>query len=217
MAAYSTPIAMQGKNPGEIYIPALQRSFQQIELREDDVHDTEDIPSGAIAADTKFQLFQAISDKNEQHTSLKQPRKIPAGDEAAIFRIGFHVRGATGNARASFSDIQKVIENGVLQVKFNRRIITEGPAIKYQSGYGLGGYSDESGATAVSVGVASAAAAPTLFVPQQLMDNDDLNGMLFFPSAGWLPSGFSYVVPTLGAALTFSVFMRAVLKSPLGK
>lgn len=207
-------IAVPGKNPGEVYIPALGKSFQQIELREDDIYDTIETDTGLIGLGTQYKFFLNLSNKNEQHTNLPTPRRINSGDEAAIFRIGFHPREATGNLLPVFNDYRKVIGNGWLEVIFNRRLITNGPVVKYPSGYGMAGYSDETGATAVSVGVPSAAAAPTLFVPQQLKDDDDLKVRLVFLDAAWTTS---YTAATLGGRQTDSVFLHGVMKNPLGK
>src|SRR5271166_5379626 len=155
-AAGGAPVAVPTKNPGEVFIPALGKSFQQIELREDDIHDVIYVPAGTIAAGAEYILFRDIQNKNEQHTSLGTSKRIPAGDEAAVFRIGVYPRGAIGNTISAFSDLKKVTENGALFLNFNKRQITIGPLLKYQSGYGYGGYSDETGATAFAVGVASA-------------------------------------------------------------
>lgn len=212
-------VAIPTKNAGELYIPALGKTVQQVELREDDVYDTVQI-AGAIAAGTEYEFFRDIQNKNEQHTNIPQSRRIQAGDEVAVFRIGVHPRGRLGATHAALVDIAQVIENGHLDLRFNRRIITSGPAIKYPTGYGLSGFSDLGAATpgqaGMSVGVPSVAAAPTLFVPQQLKDNDDIVCKLRFPGASWAAS---YAPPSVGAApgLAVSVFLRGVIKSPLGK
>ena len=204
------PVAVPGKEPGEVVIPALGRSFKQIELREDDIYDTVQVASGSISAGTELVLFRDLTDKNEQHTSLKASRRIPAGDEAAVFRVGVHVRQALGNDVPATSDHLKLYENGLFDLKFNRRQVTIGPLLKYQSGYGLAG--NASGTT--SNGVPSAAAAPTLFVPQQLKDDDDINGKFIFPGGAWITS---YTAPSLGARNILSAFLHSVIKSPLGK
>lgn len=211
-------IAVPTKNPGEVFIPALGRSFQQVELREDDVYDTIAVLAGAQAAGTEYIFFRDIANKYENDTNLPQSRRINAGDEVAVFRVGLHPRESVGNTLPAFADYRKIFSTASLEVKFNRRVITEGPAIKYPTGYGLGGFSDETGATAVSVGVPSSAAAPTLFVPQQLKDNDDLNGRLRFPDgSAWLSSTITYTAPTLAGAVRVSLFLHGVMKAPLGK
>jgi hypothetical protein len=208
------PVAIPTKNAGEVYIPALGKTFQQIELREDDVYDTILVSAAAQAAGTEYIYFRDITNKNEQDCNLPNSRRIQAGDEAAVFRIGLHPRECVGNTLPAFNDYRRIFGSAHLEVKFNRRIITTGPAIKYPSGYGMAGFSDETGATAVSIGVPSVAAAPTLFVPQQLKDDDDLQGKLRFPDAQWI-SG--YTVPTIANTVRVSLLLHGVLKNPLGK
>lgn len=208
--ANNMPIAIPGKEPGEVIIPALGRSFKQIELREDDIYDTVQRASGSVSAGTELVMFRDLTDKNAQHTSLKASRRIPAGDEAAVFRVGVHVRQYLGNDGPTTPDLLKLYENGILELKFNRRQVTEGPLLKYQSGYGFAGNATGT----ASNGVPAATAAPTLFVPQQLKDDDDINGKLIFPDAAWITS---YTAPTLAARNIISVFLHAVIKSPLGK
>ena len=211
------PIAVPTKNPGELFIPSLGKTFQQVELREDDVYDTVQLTAAAIAAGTEYEWFRDIQNKNEQHTNIPNPRRIAAGDEVGVFRIGVHPREAVGDTLPSTKDVKKVFGNAHLLLKFNKRIIADGPAIKFPSGYGLSGQSNEVAAAGLmhaSVGVPSVAAAPTLFVPQQLKDNDDITAKLRFPNASWATG---YVVPTLDTGLLVSIFLRGVIKSPLGK
>lgn len=213
-------IAVPTQNPGELYIPALGKTFKQVELREDDVFDTVEVygtalgATGTIAAGRELKFFDTVTNKNEQHTNLPRQGKIQAGDEVAVFRIGLHPREAIGNDLPLFNDYRKVLGNAQLELKFNRRVIASGPAIKFPSGYGMGGFSDETGATAVSVGVPSAAASPTLFVPQQLKDSDDIVGKLRFPDASWYTT---YTAPSLGSRMAISLLMHGVMKAPLGK
>lgn len=210
-------IAVPTKNPGELFIPALGKTFQQVELREDDIYDTVQLKAGAIAAGTEYEFFRDIEQKYEQHSNVPQARRIAAGDEVALFRIGLHPREAQGNVLPNSADIKKVFGNAHLLLKFNRRVITDGPAIKYPSGLGLSGSSNEVAAAGLqftSVGVPSVAAAPTLFVPQQLKDNDDITAKLRFPNAAWAAG---YVVPATADDLLVTLFLHGVIKSPLGK
>lgn len=206
-------IAIPTNKPGEVYIPALGKTFQQIELREDDVYDTVLISSGS-QANLVYTFWRDIQNKDLQDCNLPNPSRIQSGDEVAIFRIGIHPRESVGNTLPVFADYRKVIGQAHLEVVFNRRPITSGPIVKYPSGLGMGGYSDETGSTAVSIGVPSVAAAPTLFVPQQLKDDDDVKSKLRFLPASWI-SGFTEAV-TAGT-LRVSLFLHGVMKNPLGK
>jgi hypothetical protein len=219
-------IAVPTGNPGELFIPALGKKFQQVELREDDIYDTVRVLPGAVTAGTEYEFFRDIQNKNEQHTNLPQSRRIQAGDEVAVFRIGLYPRNKVGATHATSSDIAQIVDNAHFVLKFNRRIISDGPALKFPSGYGLSGASDLGAASAgnqfVSLGVPSVAAAPTLFVPQQLKDNDDIICKLRFPSASWVDNAapaVSYNDPTIASVdgVLVSTFLRGVIKSPLGK
>ena len=209
-----SPIAVPTKNAGKVYIPALGKSFQQIELREDDHYDTILVASSTQNAGQEYFWFRDTTNKNEQDCSLPTPKRIQSGDEVAVFRVGVHPRECVGNTLPVFNDYRKVLGTAHVELKFNRRIITTGPVIKYPSGYGIGGFSDENAATAVSVGVPSVAAAPTLFVPQQLKDDDDLAGKLRFPGADWI-SG--YAVPVMAGSMRVTMLLHGVMKAPLGK
>ncbi|MDE2022258.1 MAG: hypothetical protein KGI71_05110 [Patescibacteria group bacterium] len=219
----ATPLVVPTKNPGEFFIPSLNKTFSQVELREDDAYDTVELNTGLLAKGAEFQLFQNVQNKNEQHTNMPQPRRIQSGDELTVFRIGVHPREARGNDMSVFTDYRKVIGNAQLELKFNRRLITSGPVVKYPSGYGLYGFSNEAagaGQAAASIGMPSMAAAPVLVVPQVLKDTDDIYMKIRFPDAAWLPvvtGGTAYTAPTLGAELLVSGFLRGLVKSPLGK
>lgn len=211
-------IAVPTSKPGELFIPALGKAIQQVELREDDVYDTVFIPAAAIANGTEFIFFRDIQNKNDQHCNLPQSGRIAAGDEVAVFRVGVHPREGIGNVLTAFADYKRLVANAALDLRFNRRIISQGPVVKYPSGYGLSGFSNEvaaAGIAAASIGVPSVAAAPTLFVPQQLRDNDDIQCKMRFNDAAWVPGG--YTAPTMGSAMAVSLFLRGVIKSPLGK
>lgn len=213
------PVAVPGSKPGELIIPALgNKVIQQVELREDDVYDTVFIAAGAIANGTEYVFFRDIANKNDQHCNLPQAGRIAAGDEVAVFRVGLHPREAIGNTLTPFADYKRLVGNASLDLRFNRRIITTGPVVKYPSGYGMAGFSNEAaaaGIAAASIGVPSVAAAPTLFVPQQLRDNDDIQCKMRFNDAAWVTGG--YTGPTTTAAMAVSLFLRGVIKSPLGK
>lgn len=212
-------IAVPTGNPGELFIPALGKKFQQVELREDDVYDTVQVATGPVTAGTEYEFFRDLQNKNEQHTNLPQARRIQAGDEVAVFRIGLYPRNRLGATPAAMGDILQIVDNAHFILKFNRRVITDGPALKYPTGYGVSGFSNTAAAVgqeAVSLGVPSIAAAPTLFVPQQLKDNDDIICKLRFPAAAWATN---YNDPSLAGAdgVAMTTFLRGVIKSPLGK
>lgn len=211
----ASPTAIPGKNPGELFIPALNKTILQTESREDDVYDTVEQASGAVTAGAKLSAFKTITNKNNQHTNLSTPRRIASGDEFFMNRIGCHIRQATANTIATDSDILLVAENVDVSFKLGRRLVTEGPLIKYQSGYGVVGMTNRNNTGVVTIGVASYAAAPQLLVVQPVTDQDDLIADLFFSDNSWITGGSK--MPTTTNATYITVFLHGVIKSPLGK
>ena len=58
----ASPIAIPGKEPGELFIPALGKTIKQTESREDDVYDTVETAT-AITSGLKYSAFKTITDK----------------------------------------------------------------------------------------------------------------------------------------------------------
>jgi hypothetical protein len=198
-----------------LYIPSAGRSIQQTESREDDVYDTVEQASGAVTAGAKQSAFKTITNKNNQHTNLTTIRRIAAGDEFFMNRVGCHIRQATANTLATDSDILLVAENADFSFKLGKRLVTEGPLIKYQSGYGMVGMTNRNNTGLVTIGVASYAAAPQLLVVQPITDTDDLIADVFFNDNSWIAGGSK--LPTLANAVYITVFLHGVIKSPLGR
>lgn len=211
----ASPIAIPGKNPGELYLPQLNKTIAQTESREDDVYDTVEQLSGAATAGTKLSAFKTITNKNNQHTNLTTIRRIAAGDEFFMNRVGCHVRQAMGNTVAVDSDVILAAENMDLSFKLGRRLVTEGPLLKYQSGYGVVGMTNRNATGIVTIGVASYAAAPQLLVVQPVTDTDDLIADIFINDNSWINGGSA--MPTFTNKTYVTVFLHGVIKSPLGK
>lgn len=222
MAALATP----GKEPGTLNIPALGRTIKLVEWREDDFYDTVHIgpdfaaAAAAVAAGSSYEFFRDLANKNLAHTNLRTARRIPAGSEFIMARVGVVPNQSFGNVLTLPSDLVKVAYAATLTFKINDRLITEGPLYKYQSGYGVtGGFFPALAAGAqveaglATIGVPSAAAAPNLMVAQPVMDDDDLVATIDFKSNSWADGA---VQPTiLGMGVTLS--LHGFIKKPQGK
>lgn len=68
-------IAIPTNKPGEVYIPALGKTFQQIELREDDVYDTVLVSAGS-QANLTYTFWRDIQNKDLQDCNLPNPSCI---------------------------------------------------------------------------------------------------------------------------------------------
>lgn len=211
----ATPIAIPGKNAGELYIPSAGKTILQTESREDDIYDTVEQASGAVTTGAKLNAFKNITSKNAQHTNLTTARRIGSGDEFYMNRVGCHIRQATANTIAVDSDILLVAENVDFLFKLGKREVTSGPLIKYQSGYGVVGMTNRNNTGLVTIGVASYAAAPQLLVVQGVTDNDDMIADFQFSDNSWITGGTK--MPTTTNATYITVFLHGVVKSRLGQ
>lgn len=203
------------KNAGEFYIPALGRTVQLIEWREDDFMDTVTQPLGAVTAGTSLELFRDLTSKNVQHCNLKTARRIPAGSEFVMNRVGVLIHQAFSNTITVLADVLKVAYNASLTFKINDRLIVEGALYKFSTGYGIVGSSTENNVSLATTGVASAAAAPQLLVAQPVKDDDDLNGTVDFKSDSWITG--AAVMPTLAGRVLISTILHGLIKKPQGK
>lgn len=209
------PVAVPTKNAGELFIPALGKTIQQVEWREDDFYDTVQTDSVTPTAGSTFEYFRDLSNKNLQHTNLKTPRRIPSGSEFIMTRVGLVPNQALGNTLLSDSDVTKLAYAATLTFKINDRLITEGPVYKYQSGYGVTGSTTRTDTGVVTIGVPSAAAAPNLLVAQTIKDDDDLVATLEFKSNSWISGGAS--MPTFSSRPAVTLMLHGLIKKPQGK
>lgn len=203
------------KNAGEFFIPALGRTVQLIEWREDDYFDSVTQASGAVTAGTSLELFRDLSNKNLQHSNLKKQRVIPAGSEFVMNRVGVLIHQCFSNTVPVVADILKVAYNSSLTFKINDRLICEGPLYRFSTGYGVTGATTENAVSLATVGVASVQSAPTLLVAQPVKDDDDLNGTIDFKSDSWITG--SAVMPTLAGRMVLTCVLHGLCKKPQGK
>lgn len=211
----ATPIVTPGQNAGELVIPSLGKTIKLVEWREDDFYDTVQ-PSGVSpTAGSSLEFFRDLNSKNIQHTNLKTPRRIPAGSEFILTRIGVVPNQALGDTLLTDSDIVKLAYAASLTFKINDRLISEGPLYKFQSGYGVQGSTTRTTTGVVTLGVPSAAAAPNLLVAQTIKDDDDLQATLDFKDNGWINGGSA--MPTFSARPGVTLMLHGLIKKPQGK
>lgn len=166
------------------------------DFRESDKYDTIVIPANTvIAAGTEFQFFSDLNLKNSTDTNLKTARKLSAGESMVLDRIGLYFRLATGNTTTFPRDLKKVFENSYYRLRINEILQDEGPAVKFPSGYGIYGQTNENDQGIVSIGVPATASAARLVKKQMLNQNHELEGVLRFDARNWAVS------PGAGSAL----------------
>lgn len=202
------------KTAGEYFIPALNKTIQLVEWREDDFYDTVTRTAGAVTAGTSLVLFRDLASKNIQHCNLRTQRRIPSGSEFIINRIGVVIQQCFSNTLVALGDILKCAYDASLTFKINDRLVTEGPLFKFSTGYGVVGSSTENNVTIATTGVASAAAAPQLLVAQPVNDKDDLNGTIDFLDDTWITN--AAVMPTLAGRVTLQCMLHGLVKKASG-
>jgi len=156
------------------------------DFREGDKYDTIGIPTGTVQPGTEFQFFLNLQGKRLTDTNLKTQSKLSAGESMVLDRIGLYVRSSTGVAFPPPQDIKSIMDNAFYRLEINGLLQDEGPAIKFPSGYGLYGQTQESGQGIVSVGVPATASAARLIKKQLLNQNHELLGRFIFDQRPWL-------------------------------
>lgn len=159
------------------------------DFREGDKYDTIAVPSGSITLGTEFVFFQDLQGKRSVDTNLRTPAKLSAGESMVLDRIGLYIRSSTGLTFPAPQDFKTILDNAYYSLKINDILQDEGPAIKFPSGYGIYGMTNESGQGIVSVGVPATASAARLIKKQLLNQNHELRGVLQFSQRQWLTQG----------------------------
>lgn len=200
--------------PGLFRDPADPNDIINIrDFREGDKYDTIAIPTGAIQAGQQFQFFQNIQGKLDVDCNLRTPSKLSAGESMILDRIGLAVRSSTGLSFPPPQDYKSVIENSFYQLLINRLIQDEGPSIKFPSGYGFYGQTNENNQGIVSIGVPATASAARMVKKQLLNQNHELQGLMTFQQRNWLTQGAQ--APFTAVNILPSVTVQSAQQSPV--
>lgn len=205
-------MAVSQVSPGNFFIPELGKTIKITDVRQDAFFDTEEQVSGAITSGSKLDIFKDLSNKNKHHTNLTNERRIPGRNKFNLLRVGVHVRQAWGNTIPSGSDTLKVYEAGALSFSINTRLVTEGPLLRYQSGYGVTGATTATDTSILTLGTPSQVAAPKFIAAHPVDDTDDLACDIRFDHNTWMTTT---TMPTLAAASLISVFLDGIVEKPI--
>lgn len=202
---------------GVYEVEGVGTRIRLIEWRAGSFYDSVAFAAAAITPGTNQNLFQNLQNKNRQHTNMdNNSGRLPALTELICNRIGVHFTQAVGDVVTVDEDIIKLSHAAYMQVFVNQdRRIADAPLYTFQSGYGVVGTTTRNNTGVVTVGVASAAAAPQLLVAQPIGPNDALTGKIQIDdAAGWLGGG--YANPALANQNVVSVFLDGLIKKPQG-
>jgi len=201
--------------PGKFYNALTGKVIMIIEWREDDKYDTTYLGAGAVAAGTTRNFFRDLQNKERIDTNFTTPRRLPAGEEMILDRIGVKVPMAFGNVLSPPADHKRLLENAYLTFQINRKDVAEGPLTKFPPGYGLAGNTVETNQGIVSNGVPSTAAAAKLIREQYITTDHDLDAVLTFWDRIWA-TGAAFM-PTTTTAMVVQVFLHGLIKAAATK
>lgn len=169
------------------------------DFREGDKYDTVSVAPGVQEPGTEYIFFQNFQQKREVDTNLKTPTKLSSGESMILDRIGLYIKSSTGITFPSPQDYKTIVDNAYYRLNINGLLQDEGPAVKFPSGYGLYGSTQENAQGIVSIGVPATASAARLIRKQLLNQNHELEGKLTFFARQWLtasPATFPSVQST---------------------
>jgi hypothetical protein len=199
------------------------------DFRESDKYDTIVIPADqSITAGTEFYFFADLNQKRSTDTNLMTQRKLSAGESMVLDRIGLYFRLAVGNETTKPRDLKKTFENSYYSLRINEILQDEGPSVKFPSGYGIYGQTNETDSGIVSIGVPATASAARLVKKQLLNQNHELNGTLRFDARNWavspgagsamgpLPANYP-IVPILDVPVMITNYLHGLIRAAVTK
>lgn len=211
-------------NPGRFLDTATGQVLNIAEYREDDKYDSIFLPDTTIEYGSQYIFFRDISQKRPIDTNFTQTSRLSAGEEMVVDRVGLYVRHVIGGSYAN-SGLEQllIIENAFFRVEVNQLLLIEGPAFKFPSGYGVGGYSADDSVNNYGIGVPSTAAAAKLVKSQTLTSKHEVNGYLVFYNRDWItnepdgPDHVDSIVLSTAPGTIVTAFLHGLIKAAVSK
>jgi len=218
MTAKASLVPVKGQ-PGVFFNRLTGKKIHIVDWREDDKYDTIYLPPGPISPGTAKSFFRDLEGKELIDTNFSTPRRLPAGEEMILDRIGIQIPMSFGNVLVPPEDIKRVAENGYLVFKINRKDVAEGPLLKFPSGYGLSGMTNLENDGVLSVGVPSTAAAAKLVREQSLTSDHEVEGVVQFFDRHWLSRGpiNGFGPPALKTGVIVRLLLHGLIKAAATK
>jgi len=137
----------------------------------------------AFASGQQFTFFRDLANKELSATNFTQQRRISRGEEFDIKTIGLHISplNTTWHASTGFGDpidFAWMVQNMYLNIRINKKDVSEGLAMFYPSGYGAVGSPNQAASNVCTNGVASPAAVRPLYKTISINSDHDVEGVL---------------------------------------
>lgn len=214
---------LRATNQTGVYeIEGLGTTIRLLEWRAGSFYDSVRFEAGPQTPGVQQYLFQNLQGKNRQWTNLdNNAGRLPALNELIVNRVGAHVPQSIANIVLKDADIIKFATAAYMRVSVNQtRIIADAPLYTFQSGYGLVGNTNRNDTGLVTIGVASAAAAPQLLVAQPIGPNDSIGSDSYITmySNNWLAAELTAaeeaLMPSFETIVACTVFLDGLVKKP---
>lgn len=206
------------EQPGRLYLPASNSVIQQDQSYEGSLYDCVEFTTFADGT-TKYP-FKDQTDKSLNKTNLNQAKRIPSYSKLKLQRVGVHVSQWVGTAATSALDTLAAYEMISLSFTLGKtNLIAEGVLLHFQSGLGVTGSSVVNNFSALTLGVASQAAAPRLLQEADINDKVDMNCTL--QAGNNLYMGTDDTNPTMagngtGTHIEIRTDLHGIVTRPLG-
>ena len=218
--------------PGKFYLDETGKTYNITSIREDDFYDTIIMLAGAVTSGKTYLSFDNITGKPKHLCNMNINRKLPGRHKFDLLRVGAHIRQTTPTGIATgltgatdVTDMLKVYDAGYLYFKLNTLVLTEGPVLKYQSGYGVTGHPGVPAIAAgvsdavpglVTLGVPSAVSAPKYMAAQPINDQDDIEvSIVFDQNKGAVePTITVGALPALTGLVEMTTFLHGIIEKP---
>jgi hypothetical protein len=211
--------------PGRFLDTGSGQVLNIAEYREDDKYDSIFISSEvAIEFGSQYIFFRDIAQKRPVDCNFTQPSRLSMGEEMVVDRVGLYPRHVISGHEVDSTgvDFLRVIESSFFRVDVNALLLIEGPAFKFPSGYGVGGYSPST--PNFGVGVPSTAAAAKLVKTQTLTSKHEMVGYLIFQNRDWILSepnvSLASITPiqlVTEPGMTVTAFLHGLIKTAASK
>jgi len=218
------PVVVSKKYPGQMLVGSGANAVkvEVKNVRDAVVYDTVEILAAAVTEGQELNFFRDITNKDKIDTNITTSRRLATGEQMKVLWVGIYFPTFTGNTRAHYLDILRVLDNGFLELKLNKKLVAEGPLWMFPTGYGAYG-------TIAAENASSAPATPTnqygvitnglpatklqyrLREPADIYSEHDISGKVTFYGRNWLTAASFTEMPTLTTALTVKMVLGGLI------
>jgi len=219
-------MALQPTAQPGVFVGSDGEKIKLVEWRDDWRYDSVVVWNGTtpMPAGIQFVFFRDLGGKDPIDINISQARRLSAGEEMIIKYFGLHFSTrAPGGTEIIPLNFKWAAERLYLNFKINKQDVAEGPAMCFQTGLGVSGYTSQATTSILSNGVPSMAAVRPLLVEQKVTSERDLDASLTHSGADWIQAGgaTTYVgaanLTTMALGISTRFMLNGFIKKALGR